>query len=177
MVDHYVVPATKSPKGASTRVGVSKSPMAGAEPEMCPPMLLWNRTSKSVYVVVAIAAYFVLAEWSKRSYVDHAPPGKVAIHLNRPFETFGEVGVVSDQLKSIASIEPLADSVDDKQRSPLLLYENDKLLGPAHSTHFSIAELGRGRYSHWQRLGLVFSSSDRSNPNRNGRSYWAVIPR
>ena len=35
---------------------------------------------------LAIAAYFALAQWAKRSYVDHAPPGKLVIRLNRPFE-------------------------------------------------------------------------------------------
>jgi hypothetical protein len=141
------------------------------------PKLRWNRTSKSVCVLVAIAAYFALAQWAKRSYVDHAPPGKLVIRLNRPFDRYGEIGVVSYQLKLYPALEALADSDDNNWRSPLLLYEDDRLLGPAHSDATDVAYTGEGRYSHWKRRGFLFSSSDKNDPNFNGRSYWVVLPR
>jgi hypothetical protein len=160
-----------------TCLGLSKSPAARANLEWADqPMLLWNRTGKVVCVLAAIAAYFALAGWSRKSYVDRTPAGKMAFHLNRPFERYGDLGVVSSQLKTLQSMEALADSDDNNQRSPLLLYENDRLLGPAHSSHEDIAVLGGGRYSHWKRHGILFSSSDKSDPSSNGRSYWAVVP-
>jgi SAM-dependent methyltransferase len=55
-------------------------------------------------------------------------------------------------------------------RSPLLLYENDVLLGSAHSPHVEIREIGLGRYSHWNNT-LYFSTSDNTDPRTNGRTY------
>ncbi|MFD2235145.1 hypothetical protein [Phaeospirillum tilakii] len=54
--------------------------------------------------------------------------------------------------------------------SGLELREDGRLLGPPHSLHADIADSGAGRYSHWRR-GLVFSSSDNSDPRVNGRVY------
>jgi hypothetical protein len=77
---------------------------------------------------------------------------------------------------SSPTLNMLADSTSDNKRSPVLLYENDHLLGPAHSLHADIGKLGRGRYSHWTDWGFIFSTSDNSDPNTNGRAYWAVVP-
>lgn len=43
-------------------------------------------------------------------------------------------------------------------------------LGPAHALHAAIERDGGGRYSHWNGA-LLFSSSDGSDPNVNGRQY------
>ncbi len=59
--------------------------------------------------------------------------------------------------------------------SRLVLYEDDRELGPAHAQHDAIREGGRGAYSHW-RDTLYFSTSDRSDPRTNGRSY-RLVPR
>jgi LPS sulfotransferase NodH len=67
-----------------------------------------------------------------------------------------------------------ADRVGANFNSPLLLYENDRLLGPAHATHSVIRSEGKGAYSHW-RDDLYFSSSDNTDPNRNGRRYAIVL--
>lgn len=50
------------------------------------------------------------------------------------------------------------------------LYENGFRLGPANSDHATIALLGRGTFSYW-RGALMFSSSDNTDPNLNGRQY------
>lgn len=64
---------------------------------------------------------------------------------------------------------------DHLGHSRLELYEDGRLLGPAHQDHATIAALGGGRYSHWQ--GYVrFSSSDGSDPRHNGRSYSFRVP-
>jgi 2-polyprenyl-3-methyl-5-hydroxy-6-metoxy-1,4-benzoquinol methylase len=62
------------------------------------------------------------------------------------------------------------DTVDRPRRSCLHVFENGVPLGPAHSDHSSIRELGGGRFSHWGEW-LYFSSSENLPPNRNGRSY------
>ncbi|SMD00965.1 hypothetical protein SAMN05880593_1153 [Rhizobium sp. RU36D] len=56
--------------------------------------------------------------------------------------------------------------------SSLSLYEDGRRLGPAHSSHGQIRQAGLGAYSHWNG-GLLFSSSDGSDPRTNGRTYTA----
>jgi hypothetical protein len=59
---------------------------------------------------------------------------------------------------------------EDGQRSTLVLYEDGKALGPAHSPYEDVVAEGRGRFVHLADK-LVFSASDNSNPRRNGRRY------
>lgn len=70
---------------------------------------------------------------------------------------------------------PGGDTMETPGRSRLTLFENDRLLGPAHATHAIVRARGGGSYSHWQGA-LLFSSSDDSDPNHNGRTYTAVLP-
>jgi len=141
-------------------------------------MLQWNRTTKSIAALVAIATYFALAAWSKASFVDYTPTGKTVVRIYRPFENFGvsSHAVIAHEWTTRGSLEDIADSADNNQRSPVLIYENGRQLGPAHSKHADIAALGMGRYSHWRGQGYVISASDNSDPNTNGRFYWAVVP-
>jgi hypothetical protein len=67
--------------------------------------------------------------------------------------------------------DQLADSSSEPNRSPVVLTEDAKPLGPAHSKHPDISRLGHGRFSHWQGIGIVFSTGDNSDPNKNGRRY------
>jgi hypothetical protein len=67
--------------------------------------------------------------------------------------------------------DQLADSSADPLRSPVVMTEDGKSLGPAHSRHSDISRLGHGRFSHWEGIGIVFSTSDNSDPNKNGRRY------
>lgn len=66
------------------------------------------------------------------------------------------------------------DSVEQPDRSRLELFENGQRLGPAHSNHQQIAEAGCGAYSHWAG-SLIFSASDNTDPNNNGRTYQARV--
>jgi hypothetical protein len=64
----------------------------------------------------------------------------------------------------------------------LRLFENSKELGPAHSLHRDIRNLGRGRFSHWSNVdgtfeSLRFASSDNTNPRNNRRTYAVCIDR
>ncbi|MGA9855070.1 MAG: sulfotransferase [Gammaproteobacteria bacterium] len=74
--------------------------------------------------------------------------------------------------KDIAGSEivGIADDIGQWRRSPLRLFEDGRPLGPAHSLHCWIRDPGTGRYSHWQER-LLFTASDNSNPNTNGREY------
>lgn len=62
------------------------------------------------------------------------------------------------------------DTSEKPENSTLLLFEDDIPLGPAHSIHDEIHSLGMGRFSHWYNY-LYFSTSDGSDPNKNGRTY------
>jgi glycosyltransferase involved in cell wall biosynthesis/2-polyprenyl-3-methyl-5-hydroxy-6-metoxy-1,4-benzoquinol methylase len=66
-----------------------------------------------------------------------------------------------------------ADGEGTPRRSTLRLFEDGKELGPAHAVHASIAALGGGQFSHWDKA-LLFSSSDGTDPTRNGRHYTAL---
>lgn len=63
-----------------------------------------------------------------------------------------------------------ADTVQLAMRSQLVLCEDARPLGPAHAPHASIRTHGAGGYSHWDGE-LLFSTSDNSDPNENGRRY------
>jgi SAM-dependent methyltransferase len=63
-----------------------------------------------------------------------------------------------------------ADDIQHPRRSRLMLYEDGEPVGFAHQTIADIENHGRGRYSHWQKF-LIFSTTDGSNPNTNGRRY------
>jgi pectate lyase len=98
---------------------------------------------------------------------------KIAVKLNKPFYRQPE-GKFAYAI-NLQQLMTIADNVTYNERSPLLVYENGHLLGPAHSPHEEIRELGEGRYSHWD-TGIIFSASDNSDPNSNRRTYWAVVP-
>nr|WP_235999781.1 hypothetical protein [Bradyrhizobium uaiense] len=56
------------------------------------------------------------------------------------------------------------------------LYENDKPLGPANSDPQDISSKGHGLYKFYRQQDetvpvLMFSSSDNTDPNTNGRKY------
>ncbi|UPJ29873.1 hypothetical protein [Bradyrhizobium sp. CW1] len=70
------------------------------------------------------------------------------------------------------------DDEDHPEQSTLSLFEDGRQLGPAHSVHRDVTVEGRGRYSFWRDNGtmLIFSTSDNSDPNTNGRTYRASDP-
>jgi hypothetical protein len=70
----------------------------------------------------------------------------------------------------------LGDTDANLFHSPALLCEGDTILGPPHTFHAKIVEAGLGRFSHYGD-GVVFSSSDNTDPNSNGRQYTIVVPR
>ena len=66
----------------------------------------------------------------------------------------------------------------DGVHSSLRLFEDGKELGPAHSQHQTIRDHGNGAFSHWfggrdysGTSHIYFSTSDHTDPIRNGRAY------
>jgi hypothetical protein len=130
---------------------------------------------KWAVAMAGIIGYFALAAYFKYSYL---LSGKEVAVL-RGFERLGDSrhAVVAHSWFPRGARLGEADSEDDNERSRVLIYEDDKPLGPPHSPHADIGGLGMGRFSHWRGQGFVFSSSDNSDPATNGRSYRAVVPR
>ena len=112
-------------------------------------------------------------------YFDKQPAADVAnlcessgrIVLRRPFEIKFGFAVEAD----ISSFQNIADLNEGPSRSPLILCEENRQLGPAHSLHDDIRKIGLGRYSHWGTV-ILFSSSDNSDPRVNNRIYSIVEP-
>jgi hypothetical protein len=135
----------------------------------------WDKSTLAVFLAAAVifAAYLPVALWLKHAYVPMpAPPGQV-MPLFRVYQATG----FSFNSPLEYRFLPFADEMQEAQHSPVLLYENDKLLGPAHSSTVDIKNLGSGRYAHLKGRGLIFSTSDNSDPNTNGRNYWVVLPK
>jgi SGNH domain (fused to AT3 domains) len=63
-------------------------------------------------------------------------------------------------------------SDDAAPTSPLVLCEDDRLLGPPHTALTEVSKSGLGRFLH-AGPGVTLSTSDNSDPNTNGRSYSA----
>src|SRR5262245_16494550 len=129
-----------------------------------------DRTMMVLAVSAAIyAAYLPVALWIGRSYVPvEIPQGKTVEPLVdiKHIEGFAYRALTYSLLR-------YADNDPVNQRSPIIIYENLTQLGPAHSSHPDIQEIGGGRYSHWNDnpksgwrtiRGVLFSASDNSDP-------------
>ncbi len=116
-------------------------------------------------------------------------PDVFQIELKRPFAPKGglmyHAVVGSDSWRTPTFLKSTAfgnmrlapgDTEDGQKRSTAILCEDDRHLGPAHASFDDIGKLGSGRYSHRQHVGILFSTSDGSNPNKNGRRYRALEP-
>lgn len=133
-----------------------------------------KRPTLTVLLICAViyAAFAAVLPWVGRSFVPRPMPPEPRLQLHR-FERIEGFAfrVGADSLKQYE------DSDADAQRSPVVLYEDDKPIGPAHSRHHDIEYVGRGRYSHFKEFGILMSTSDNSDPNRNGRLYWVGLPK
>jgi hypothetical protein len=91
------------------------------------------------------------------------------IILKGPFKCIGKHLFMAHmpQLAKIADTELI-------QASPLMLFEDSRVLGPPHSLHEDIDTKGRGLYSH-SGENLYFATSDNTDPNVNGRNYWVLV--
>ncbi|RYG38960.1 MAG: class I SAM-dependent methyltransferase [Burkholderiales bacterium] len=84
--------------------------------------------------------------------------------------TFHHAGGFGYAVDLPAHFKSSADDNSDHMRSKVMIFEDGAPLGIAHSMHDVIRNLGKGRFSHWG-TGVMFSTSDNSDPNKNGRKY------
>jgi hypothetical protein len=129
---------------------------------------------KAIAALSIVAASFGVSLWAM-NYVWPPCPSGTATALMWPFQKYSATGFA--YIGAATEFDAKSDSQDTPTRSNLLLCENNNLLGPMHTGHAEVAKEGRGRYSHWKNIGFVFSASDNSDPNANGRNYWVVQPR
>ncbi|MGI0034311.1 MAG: hypothetical protein ACRD98_00385 [Nitrososphaera sp.] len=83
--------------------------------------------------------------------------------------------------KIVKSFGTPPDNTNFLTQSTLRLFEQSLELGPAHSVHADIRNLGQGRFSHWSSTtgtgeALRFAASDNTDPRTNGRSYTYCVP-
>jgi hypothetical protein len=134
-------------------------------------------------LLVATPFYFSAMYWASVTYdplfsISYISGRKVhRAVLRRPF-----MQLLDSRIAAVApdlAFQDIADRRDGKIQSNILLYEDGKLLGPAHTSLYEVAVLGMGRYAHWKGNYSIFafSSSDNTDPNTNGRTYWAERPR
>jgi hypothetical protein len=132
------------------------------------------------YAFVVIASFFVsldLLEYFDASSGTNCAagasccPNGQAIDLSPPLSQLeGYAYKVS-----IPKLSGVGDTAELATRSPTVVCEGDHRLGPGHTPFTEIVQKGAGRFSHYNDL-VVFSSSDGTNPNSNGRQYKVVIP-
>jgi hypothetical protein len=118
-----------------------------------------------------VAGSFAATLWVANYFWPLCPQGSI-VAMSPPFAKFGIPGVA--YVAAADSLDEIANSAENPKRSPMLVCENNRLLGPAHSVGAEIAEKGGGRFNHWRGIGFVFSASDGTDPNANGRKYWSV---
>ncbi len=95
----------------------------------------------------------------------------LTIHVIGPSFTSGE-GV--SWIYDLPNLADRASNNSAPHRSVLVVCEDGRPLGPGNAVHEDIRTKGQGRYSHWDQY-LLFSTSDNTDPNLNGRQYEIVI--
>jgi hypothetical protein len=123
------------------------------------------------------AAYLPIALRLQHSYVPPAhrlPPPRLAALAwpLGPITPYGHGGIAFHAHVDVFGA--LEEDNEAEQHSPVVLYEDGKPLGPAHSVIADIDRSGGGRYTHWKGTGMIFSTSDNTDPTKNGRHYWVV---
>jgi hypothetical protein len=145
------------------------------------PVLRLTTRQRWTCYAAAIVAYFIAAHWLKISHVPAVSqvvsniPGE-KVRLLPPYEGFLDSGFAVIAVDRVFG--GVADSIDNAWRSTILIYEDDRRLGPAHSNHADVGSVGRGRFSHYRNKNSIFlfSSSDNTDPRTNRRAYWAIKP-
>ena len=141
------------------------------------------RSSLNIWAlaVAGFAGYFALAVYLDRTHINLKPDGRVVIFLNPPFNHESGFAYWASQLRFGERARLVEIAADDPNNgsdvtSPIQVYEDQTPLGPGHSTFHAISKTGRGHFAYWNERGIYFSASDNTDPNKNGRRYWAVVP-
>lgn len=123
-----------------------------------PPALKWSSLALLAFGVIVAAASLL--------HVPVSATLRPQAIMEARFQEGGKAFAATPRHGSLIH----SDVPDGSRASTLVLYEDGRPLGPAHSLHRDIASLGGGRYSHWNGA-LFFSASDGSDPRTNGRTY------
>ena len=123
----------------------------------------WTLSQTIKAVLVLLAVYFPVALYLRASYVPQPDPPKVA-QLSGPFR---RVNQTAWRIDLPPKLDAIADFDVNPSRSTLVVLENGRPLGPPHAGWNAI----NGSYWHLRGEGLIFSASDNSDPNSNGRTY------
>ena len=144
-------------------------------------IIIFPGAKLAVYKIVGGIAVLLTSFWGTLFMLDtsadnpitdpSACPEGQKIALTRPFPVL-EGHAYKAALPSLAN---LSDSNAKLFYSPASLCEDNEILGPPHTFHAEIVKTGFGRFSHFGD-SVIFSSSDNSDPNSNGRQYVIVIP-
>src|ERR1700754_397142 len=120
----------------------------------------------------AVIVVFWLTVAALDYFTPQCPQDFLAVRLTAPFQKYS--ADCAAYIKAGPSLTSAADAVERPTQSTYLVCENSYPLGPAHSVLAEIMSKGKGRFSHWATAGFVFSASDNSDPNTNGRTYTAT---
>src|SRR5256885_16789508 len=105
--------------------------------------MAFKRSWMSSVAFAAIVGYFALALYFDRTYVDPRPPGKVVIHLTRPYWHEGGFAYWVSHLKREEARQLAEIPADDPANehdctSPVQVYEDGTNIGLAHSSYSDI---------------------------------------
>lgn len=95
--------------------------------------------------------------------------GRHAVEMTGPF--YRDMG--QSWIWHCAEGHGCGDSVEAPAASSMLVVEDGRLLGPGHALHADVRGTGAGHFSHWGET-LLFSTSDNTDPNTNGRRYTLI---
>src|SRR4051794_11928115 len=118
----------------------------------------------------AVIVVFWLAVAVLNTFAPQCPQDVLAVRLMPPFQRHDGAAYA----KPAPFLTSAADTLERPAQSGYLVGENGPPLGRAHISKAEIAGKGKGRFSHWAGNGFIFSASNNSDPNSNGRTYTAT---
>lgn len=121
-----------------------------------------------IYLLIALVVGVSLG-WGYQAYISHQQDA-VNLELKGPYQHDRGHGWMA----FLPQLAKWADDDKTPEFSTLIVYENGRPLGPAHSVHHVIRNTGQGSFAHWKH-SLFFSTSDNSDPNQNGRKYSITV--
>lgn len=119
--------------------------------------------------VILVGSFFLTLS-ALDYFVPRCPAGAATFPMRGRFAKVSEQGVAY-----VTNVPEWSDieTPGDTSSSNTAVCENNVSLGPAHSYQGDILTKGRGRFVH-SKVVLIFSTSDNSDPNTNGRRYSIV---
>jgi hypothetical protein len=131
-----------------------------------------------VILVVLLSGFLVVFYFNRSTFAGSSSltagnpcPEGIRLKLEKPYAHESGYAYIAN----VPEREQISDTMDAPNRSPVVLCEDGRMLGPAHSLHEEVRKQDGGRFSHWGTF-VMFASSDNSDPNANGREYVIIVP-